>query len=93
MIKTVKKETCKKAQLLLETINKRKELEKLEKTLKDDFKTLLGSEVAINADGVLITLTERERTNLDKKALAQVVDLSDFETTSTYNIMSVRKVS
>ena len=93
MKKTVKKTTCEKAQLLLDTINKRRELEKLEKQLKEDFKSLLGSELAIDANGILISLDERERTSLDKKALSEVVDLTKYETKSTYKVMSVKKVS
>ena len=90
---TKKKSTCEKAQLLLDTINKRRELEKIEKLLKEEFKALLGSEVAINADGVLISLDSRDRTNLDKKALSKDIDLSKYETVTTYNVMSVKKVS
>ena len=92
MINTVKKETSIKAQLLLETIEKRKKLEKIEKELKEEFKNLLGSEVAINANGILISLDDRDRTSLDKKALSEVIDLKPFEKITSYKVMSVKKV-
>lgn len=92
MINTVKKETSEKAKLLLNVIEQRKHLEKLEKELKNDFKALLGSEVAINASGILISLDSRNRTSLDKEALKAVIDLSPFEKVSSYQVMSVKKV-
>lgn len=91
MKRTVKKSVCNDALTLLEVIEQRKELEKREKYLKEKFKTLLGDEVAIDANGVLITLTERERTSLDKKELAKVVDLKKYEKKSTYKVMNVKK--
>jgi hypothetical protein len=82
-----------KAQELFNLIEARKEIEKKERELKDYFKAM--GEVAIKANDILITLTEKERTNLDKLALTAFLGidkLSEFETTTHYQQVDVKKV-
>ena len=88
---TVKKQTVNDALELFEVIEQRKVLEKREKELKESFKALLGEETALNANGILISLDERSRKSLDKKELAKVIDLKEFEKSTTYQVMSVKK--
>lgn len=92
MKKTIKKQTVIDANELFNVIEQRKTLEKREKELKASFKELLGEETAIDANGILISVTSRERKSLDKKALSKVIDLSDFESIKEYQVMSVSKV-
>lgn len=91
MKKTVKKQVVSEAKMLFDIIEQRKELEKKEKELKAKFRVLLGSETALDANGVLITLTDRERKSLDKVELSKVVDLKEFEKTTQYQVMNVKK--
>ena len=92
MKKTVKKETVNKAQKLLEIIELRRELEKKEKELKTFFKTMLESEVAIDCNGILVTVEERTRKSLDKKELSKIVEIEKFEKVTTYKQLNVKKV-
>lgn len=82
-----------KAQELFNLIEARKEIEKKERELKDYFKAM--GEVAIKANDILITLTEKERTNLDKLALTAFLGpdkIHEFETVTEYVQVDVKRV-
>lgn len=93
-MKTIRsKDDIEKAARLFEIIEKRREFEAEEKALKEHFKAM--GEVAIKANDILITLTDKERTNLDRKSLAAFLGidkLSEFENTTHYMQVDVKKV-
>jgi len=93
-MKTIRaKSDIQKAQELFDLIEARKEIEKKERELKDYFKAM--GEVAIKANDILITLTEKERTNLDKLALTAFLGpdkIHEFETVTEYVQVDVKKV-
>ena len=93
-MKTIKaKSDILKAQELFNLIEARKEIEKKERELKDYFKAM--GEVAIKANDILITLTEKERTNLDKLALTAFLGpdkIHEFETVTEYVKVDVKRV-
>lgn len=64
-----KEETQAKAEILLSLIETRKVNDKREKELKDFFKVLMKDETTLKVGSVLITLEDRERNGLDKKAI------------------------
>lgn len=82
-----------KALNLLKMIEQRKMIEKAEKELKDHFKDLLGEDSIIIVGEVVISLSERTRTDLDKKALAAELGdkIKQFEKSSTYQVMDVKR--
>ncbi len=92
-MKTIRaKSDIEKANELFELIEARKEIERKERELKDYFKAM--GEAAIKANDILITLTEKERTNLDRKALQAFMGdkLVEFETTTEYVQVDVKRV-
>jgi len=82
------------AQDLFNAIELRKELEKKEKELKEQIKLIMGEEKLLEAGSIFITLDDRERTDLDKKAMIQELGMDlikRFEKTSSFVMMSVKQ--
>jgi bifunctional ADP-heptose synthase (sugar kinase/adenylyltransferase) len=90
---TQKAETISKAQQLSELIEKRKELEKVEKEIKEFFKAIIGNEGVLLAGDYMILISERSRKDVDKKSLAAELGerYSQFEKESSYQIVEVKR--
>ena len=89
---TVQKETIEKAKRLAVLIESRKTAEKEEKELKEFFKQTIGADGSLQVGDWLVIVSEKSRTDLDKKAL--VVEYGDkikaFEKTTTYSMVEVK---
>jgi hypothetical protein len=92
-MKTKSQELITKAKDLLNTIRTRRELEKKESELKEFFKTK-NTDGFIDADGVLVTFTDKKRTSLDRKALEAKFGkdvIAQFEVTTEYTQIDVKE--
>jgi predicted phage-related endonuclease len=69
---------------LYEINNQRKELEKREKEIKEYFKEKMGDEQTAIAGNYVLLLKVSVRNDLDKDALAKVVDLNDYKKPTSY---------
>ena len=83
---------------LKETIDRRREIEKREDELKSYFKTKLGSlgQDTASVGGILISLTSKSRTDIDKKAIAAQMGadwLKQFEKKTNYTQVDVKEIS
>ena len=63
---TTNKKTISKVELLEETIRMRRELEKLERSLKSELYDLLGESPNLKAGNFLVIVSERERTDINR---------------------------
>jgi uncharacterized pyridoxal phosphate-containing UPF0001 family protein len=89
-MKTKKFESIVKATQLIETIEKRRELEKLEKELKAFFRSIMKNENVLYLGRYVVLLEDKQRKNLDREKLSKVIDLSDFEKTTEYKTLSIK---
>jgi hypothetical protein len=92
-MKTKSQELITKAKELLNAIRMRRELEKKETELKDFFKSK-NTDGFIDADGVLLTFTNKTRTGLDRKALEAKFGkdvIAQFETSTEYTQVDVKE--
>lgn len=94
MKKTTNKDVLEKAIRLMQVIDRRKAFEKEEKELKDFFKTHLeeAQESSLLAGKILILISEKERTSLDRDALTKVMgeDIRKFEKVTTYKQVDIK---
>lgn len=84
-----------KAKQLFELVEQRKQIEKLEKQLKSEFKSLANNG-ALNLGGYTIIISESSRTGLNKKQL--IADLgadfvSKYETVTTFQKLDIKKTA
>lgn len=79
-----------KARQLFELVEQRKIIEKAEKQLKSEFKSLAGNG-ALTLGKFTVVLSEQTRTGIDKKKLvAELGDISRFETKTTFTKLEVK---
>ena len=89
-----KQEYKTKAEKLANYIEKRKELEKLEKDLKGEFKILMAESAVLKVGDYILTLTDKIRSSLDKKALIEKCGkdfVNAFEKVSSYKQFDIKK--
>lgn len=92
-MKTKSQEIIAKAKELLAAIRLRRDLEKKESELKEFFKAK-NTDGHIDADGVLVTFTNKTRTSLDRKALEAKFGkevIAQFETSTEYTQVDVKE--
>jgi len=85
-----------KARELFNIIEKRKAAEKKEKALKEYFKSKCEGDQVIKIGAHIITLTDKERSSLDKKQL--IADhgeefVNDYEYITTYTVLDIKRVA
>lgn len=94
-MKQIRNETeIKYAAELFKLVQERKDLEKRESELKMYFKTKYPTENALKLADIVVNLTEKERTNIDKTAIQLFLGIDkfkSFEVVSTYVQVDVRK--
>lgn len=81
------------ARALYEINELRKDFAKREKEIRDYFKGKLGSNGAAKAGEYLIITSEKSRRDLDRKALAEVIDLEKFQVEKSYCTLEIKKAS
>lgn len=94
MKNTVKKEILEKAIELMQIIDRRRELDKQEKAIKDFFKAYCEQEgeTALLAGQILIIISEKERTTVDmEKMKADGIELKKYERVTKYKQMDVKR--
>ena len=92
-MKSKSTEIIAKAKELLTAIKTRRELEKKEMELKEFFKSK-RTDNYIDADGILISFSDKKRTSLDRKALEAKFGkdvIAQFETTTEYTQIDVKE--
>ncbi len=87
MIYLDKPDMVAKAQKLLSVIEQRKELDKLERELKQEFIRTMGVETVLVAGNVLMILSERSRHGIDAEMIRRDLGpevVKKYESHSTY---------
>ncbi len=78
---------------LFEVIEARKVAEKLEKDLKTQIKAVMGEDAILNAGDFCVVIETRNRTDLDKTAIAHDMGtefITKYSKRSEYEILSVK---
>lgn len=96
-MKVLRKDEYKaKAKKLSEYIQKRRDLEKMEKELKEEFKGLMGDDLECKVGDYLMLLTEKTRKSLDKKKLVAKLGadkVKAFESETTYYTFDIKQAA
>lgn len=79
---------------LYQVIQERKQLEQTEKALKEEVRVVMGDQVELVADDVVVTREEASRESIDKEALVEEMGkdfVAKFTKVSTFEKMQVKK--
>ena len=91
MKKSIKKSSVELVAQYIDIKARLKNLNAIEKTLKDDIKALMQDENKMVVGEYSLVLKEITRTSLDKKALTILLGdkLSNFQSTTTYKTLNI----
>lgn len=78
---------------LAEIIRLRKEFEKREKELKDQVKSLMGTDLMLETEGFIVLLKDRHRKDLDKTAIMHDLGKAFFERYEKETIYQIMEVT
>lgn len=92
-MKTQKAEIVQALRRLAETVEMRKELDKVEKAIKDQIKEFMGDEMILHGGDYVAIQKEVKRTDLDKQALQAHLgdDYENFLKQTSYRTLEVKK--
>jgi hypothetical protein len=89
-------EVVEKAKELFAIVEKRRELEKNEKYLKEYFKEIIGDDSGVRVGPYLVTLTPKSRTGIDRDILIERFGLAavkEFEKKIPYSEVNITETA
>lgn len=92
---TKSKAIIEKAEAFHALVEKRREIEKAEKLLRDYLRNEIGEDGALSAGNFVILLETRNRTDIDKKLLVEKLGSSveRFYKRSSYQIVNIKHIN